>query len=93
MLLWSYVKIQIIVNGFLTRKMFMWIMGLFVLAFTTVLGYTIGKVDDNADKFNHNFTQVTNSISSLETSIDFIKEDIKDTRENIKDIKDILTDI
>ncbi len=74
-------------NGFLTRKMFYWIMGTFIgivtLAFTSIMGYTIGKVDDISDKFNHNFTQVTNSISSINTSLEFIKEDIRELKDNL----------
>ena len=63
----------------------MWIMGLFILAFTTIMGYTIGKVDKVEEKFNHNFTSVTNSISSIETTLEFFAEDIKDINNTLKD--------
>ena len=56
------------------------------MVFMSVMGYTIGKLDDVDSRFNHSFTSVTNSISSLETSVDFIKDDIGE-------IKDILRGI
>ena len=70
-------------NNYLPRKTFFWIMGFFILAFTTVTGYTIGQLDDTKDKFNHSFTQVTNSISSINTSLEFINEDIREIKEKI----------
>ncbi len=74
-------------NGYITRKMFYWIMGtligIIMLVFTSVMSYTIGKVDDISDKFNHNFTEVTSNISSINTSLEFIIEDIKEIKEKI----------
>ncbi len=72
-------------NGYLTRKMFYWVMGVLIMAFTTIMGYTIGNVDKVEEKFNHNFTTITNSISSVETSIEFMKDDIRDIKDTLKD--------
>ncbi len=67
-------------NGYLTKKMFMWIMVIIIGVITAVLGYTTVKVDDIGEKFNHNLTEVTNSISSINTSLEFIKEDLKELK-------------
>ena len=70
-------------NSYLTRKTFFWIMGVLIMVITTVMGYTIGKVDKVEDKFNHNFTTITNSISSIETTLDFFAEDIREIKDKI----------
>ncbi len=70
-------------NSYLTRKTFFWIMGVLIMVITTVMGYTIGKVDKVEDKFNHNFTTITNSISSIETTLEFFAEDIRDIKDKI----------
>ena len=49
-------------------------MGLFILAFTTIMGYTIGKVDKVEDRFNHNFTTITSEISAMKVDIGWIKD-------------------
>ena len=77
-------------NNYLSKKMFMWVMGIFILAFTTVMSYNIGQLDDTKERFNHSFTEVTSDISSLKTSVDFLVDDSKENRKDIKDIKDIL---
>ena len=65
-------------NNYLPRKTFFWIMGFFILAFTTVTGYTIGQLDDTKDKFNHNFTGITNDISVLKTDVSWIKNKLNE---------------
>ena len=65
-------------NGFLPRKAFYWTIGIVIMVFMSVMGYTIGKVDDNTENFNHNFTTVTNEISSIKTDISWIKDKLKD---------------
>ncbi|KKL54725.1 hypothetical protein LCGC14_2262530 [marine sediment metagenome] len=61
-------------NSYLTRKTFFWIMGILIMVITTVMGYTIGKVDKVEENFNHNFTTVTNEISAMKVDIGWIKD-------------------
>ena len=61
-------------NGYLTRKMFYWVLSILIMAIMTVMGYTIGKVDKVEDKFNHNFTTITSEISAMKVDIGWIKD-------------------
>lgn len=57
------------VNGYLTKKMFYWIIGIFVGLTVSVLGYQIGKIDKLGESFNHNFTTVRNEVSEIKVDI------------------------
>ena len=70
--------------------MFYWVMGIVIMVFMSVMGYTIGQLDDTKERFNHSFTEVTSDISSLKTSVDFLVDDSRENSKDIKDIKDIL---
>ena len=70
-------------ESYLSKKMFYWVMGILIMVITTIMGYTIGKVDKVEDRFNHNFTTITNSISSIETTLDFFAEDIREIKDKI----------
>jgi len=59
-------------NGYLTRKMFYWTMGIVVTVSLAVAGYMIGRMDDLTDKFNHSFTTVVGQVSALNTKMDIV---------------------
>ena len=65
-------------NDYLPRKTFFWIMGIFVIVFMSVIGYNVGKLDDVEDKYNHNFTTITNEMSAIQVDISWIKNKLDD---------------
>ncbi len=71
-------------NGYLPRKTFFWILGVFIMLVVTVLGYQIGKIDKLGETFNHNFTTVREDISEINVSVGRVETDLKLLRESLK---------
>ena len=60
-------------NGYLTRKMFYWIVGVFIALLIPVLGYMVGKQDKLSETFNHNLSAVREDISEIRVDVAELK--------------------
>ena len=63
-------------NNYITRKIFMWIIGIMITVWLSVAGYLAGRMDALEKKYNHNFTEIRQDISSIKTDISWIKQAI-----------------
>lgn len=63
-------------NG-ISKKIFMWVIGIIITAGLSVAGYLVGKVDKVEETFNHNVTDNKEDISAMRVDISWIKEAVK----------------
>ena len=59
-------------NG-VSKKMFMWIMGIAFVAVSSVVGFLIGSQEKLETKFNHSLTDMAQDVSDMKTNISDMK--------------------
>lgn len=64
-------------NGYLTKKMFYWILSILIGLVVSVLAYQTGKIDKLGITYNHNVTDITADVSDIKVNIKGLQTDME----------------